>query len=182
MSQYISDYSTDFSSDFDIGRMSVILQIIDPILDVMLLLKNGWGLTDSGISPSDITFTTGWFNQNIIMPQISVTQIRKNQTIMECGSAPLYYYNPILAVNIWVRPSSDSNKSIGSAKHTEYVIRKEVERIIRSGSHIGNVDNKEEFIYIGRWRRLDEMDTRSIILRSMIEISDNYFREFNEES
>ncbi len=44
---------------------------MDPILNVMLALKNNWALTDSGITSSDVTFSTGWYDEGIAMPQVT---------------------------------------------------------------------------------------------------------------
>lgn len=151
---------------------------MDPNINLLLLLKNNWSLTDSGLTTPDIAFTTGWFDNNIQMPQITVTPGKILYSLLDCGSTPYYQFQDTLYLNIWVRPDSDSNKSLGTAKHREYKMRTEVERILRSGSHIST--DPEEFIHMGRWRQLDEMDKRPVVLRSMYEVKDNYFRQVYE--
>ena len=149
---------------------------MDPTLSVMLAIKNNWSLTETGVTTSDINFTTGWYSEEIAFPQISITPIGGSYGIQEIGSTPLYYFGDTLSINVWVRADSSSNKSFGSAKHKEYVIRKEVERIIRSGSQVAT----GEFVQLNRWRRLDELNKRPVILRSMIDITDNYFKQYTE--
>jgi hypothetical protein len=152
----------------------------------MLLLKNKWSLTESGLTPSDIVFTTGWYDNNVVLPQITITPAYNRKWLMECGDKPLYQHENTLHLNIWVRPKSDSGQSLGQAKHCEYIMRQEVERILRSGSRIavnwiGIPTNVEEFVYVGKWRRMDETKLRLPILRSMYELKDNYFRESYED-
>ena len=152
-------------------------QIIDPILSIMLLLKNNWNLSESGLAASDITFSTGWYDSGVAFPQITVTPVYSVKTILSMSDVPVYQYRDGIYVNIWVRPFQDSSRSLGEAKDKEYKIRREAERIIRTGSHIGQSSNNEEFIYISRVRILDETGTRPPLLRSSIEIIDNYFRQ-----
>ena len=149
---------------------------MDPILSVMLAIKNSWSLTETGVKNSDITFSTGWYDEGIAMPQVTVTPAGGVYSLQEVGPTPLYQMGDFISVNVWVRPDSSSNKSFGSAKHKEYTIRKEVERIIRSGSQVAT----GEFVFASRWRRLDELNKRPVILRSMIDITDNYFRAVYE--
>lgn len=148
---------------------------IDPIIQTLTLLKNGWSSIESGINLSEIQFSTGWYNSKIGMPQITITPVISLGSLIECGSTPTYQFQDMISINIWVRPDSDSNKSIGQAKDMEYKIRTEVDRIIKSGSHISS-DVEESFIYSSGWKTIDELDTRPILLRSRFEIKDNYFR------
>lgn len=154
---------------------------MDPTLSVLLLIKNGWSLSSTGLTSSDIVYSTGWYTETLAFPQITVTsQPGGSYLPMEAGPTPLYYFEEIISINIWVRPDSESNKSLGSAKNKEYAMRREVNRILRSGSHISTGSNAEEFLFLRRWRRLDEKDP--VILRSMIEITDNYFRSSTENT
>lgn len=152
-------------------------QIQDPILSIMLLLKNNWNLSESGLTSTDINFSTGWYDNNVAFPQITVTPVHSVKTILSMSDTPVYHYRDGIHVNIWVRPFQDSNRSLGEAKDKEYKIRRETERILRTGSHIGQYSNNEEFIYISRIRIFDETDKRPPILRSSIEVIDNYFRQ-----
>ena len=148
------------------------------------MLKNNWSLSGSEFTGSAIQFSTGWYTDAIQFPQITVTsQPGGVAGILECGPTPLYGISEILSINIWVRPDSESNKSIGSAKNKEYVFRREVNRILRSGSHISTGSNSEEFLIWNRWRRLDELNRQPVpIIRSMFEISDNYFKSYDENT
>lgn len=154
--------------------------IRDPILNIMLLLKNNWNLSESGVSSSDITFSTGWYDNNLVTPQITVTPAYNRKAIQETGDKPLYKFEDTSFVNVWVRPKTESGKSLGWAKHADYVIREEVARILRTGSHIGVEDHNQEFMFMGPWRRLDETDVRPIVLRSLIEVKNNYYRSTYE--
>lgn len=156
-------------------------QIMDLRIILLRLIKNSWSLTDTGLTASDITFSTGWYSDNISMPQIVITSNVANRSVLTCGDSPLYFYGQRANIDIWVRPTSDSGQSLGSAKNAEYKIRREVERILRSGSRVGTQYNNEEFIYLGRRRLLDELNRRPPLLRSRLEIIDNKFRTTYEE-
>ena len=155
------------------------MTFIDPILQTLILLKNGWSYVQSGIQTSEFQFSTGWYDQNIGLPQITITPVTVLGSLIECGPTPTYQFQDIISINIWVSPDSDSNKSLGGAKNMEYQLRTEVDRIIKSGSHISS-GTDESFIYSSGWRNMDELNTRPIILRSRFEIRDNYFRGIYE--
>ena len=155
------------------------MTFIDPIIQTLTLLKNGWSSTSSGIQTSEFFFSTGWYDAQIGLPQITITPVTTLGSLVECGSTPTYQFQDIISINIWVRPDSDSNKSLGSAKNTEYQLRTEVDRIIKSGSHISS-GTDESSIYSSGWKNMDELNIRPVILRSRFEIRDNYFRGMYE--
>ncbi len=171
-------YEHNYSSDFDIGRYLLILG--DNNLSLLLLLKNGWGLTEAGVQQSDITFTTNWYDNNIVMPQISITPVDNVKTISEVGNQPLYKNQDMFYINVWVRPDSDSGKSLGSAKRKSYMIKREIDRIFRSGSHVTDGYAYQEFAFRGPWRAKDELNLRPIILRDVIRVFSNYYKESSE--
>jgi len=152
----------------------------DILINILKLLKDSWSLTEithPSLGPSSIAFSTGWYNESIAMPQITITPLASTKGVMSCGSDPLYGYTNYVNVDIWVRPLQDSGRSIGQAKWAEYNIRREVERILRSGSRIGSQYNNEEFIYFGKRSHRDEIDKRPVIFRTTIQVIDNLFRE-----
>ena len=167
--------------------------IRDILINILKLLKDSWSLTETnvnfpytfpfhlqsfpGLGASSIAFSTGWYNESIAMPQITITPLASTKGVLSCGSDPLYGYTNYVNVDIWVRPLQDSGRSIGQAKWAEYNIRREVERILRSGSRIGSQYNNEEFIYFGKRSHRDEIDKRPVIFRTTIQVIDNLFRE-----
>jgi len=154
--------------------------ILDILINILKLLKDSWSLTEithPGLGASSIAFSTGWYNESIAMPQITITPLASTKGVMSCGSDPLYGYTNYVNIDIWVRPLQDSGRSIGQAKWAEYNIRREVERILRSGSRIGSQYNNEEFIYFGKRSHRDEIDKRPVLFRTTIQVIDNLFRE-----
>ena len=176
----------------------------DILINILKLLKDSWSLTEDGspvgvfsltnfssqfsksqltltaypnLSSTNLAFSTGWYNESIAMPQITITPLASTKGVLSCGSDPLYGYTNYVNVDIWVRPLQDSGKSIGQAKWAEYNIRREVERILRSGSRIGSQYNNEEFIYFGKRSHRDEIDKRPVLFRTTIQVIDNLFRE-----
>jgi len=167
-------FTTDYLfTDYDVH------EIDDNILVLMLLLKEFWNLTGSDLTTSDIKFSTGWYDGNIQLPQITVTPGWNRKTVLSTGDKPMYQYQDTTQLNIWVRPKQDSATSLGQAKHIEYELRKEVERIIKA---LSNRWARDRFYFTGRWRTLDETNKRPVILRSMLEVKDNYFRQKYEEA
>lgn len=148
----------------------------DILINLLKLLKDSWSLSGD-LSNTQVAFSTGWYNQNIQLPQITITPLSSIKHVLTTGDTPLYQYLDKVHIDIWVRPKQDSAQSLGWAKNAEYQMRREVERILRSGSRIGSHYNNEEFIYMSKRRLLDEMDKRPPILRTTIEVVDNKFRE-----
>ena len=178
MPEYLSAYSDrDYSGDFDIGRTVIIK---DTSISLLQLIKNGWSFAESGIQPSDLTFTTNWYDSNIQIPQISIVPMDNVKEVMETGNSPLYRNQDMFYINIWVRPDSDSGKSLGSAKRKSYMIKRELERILRSGSHITDGIANQEFAFKGRWQVIDELNLRPVILRDLIRVISNYYKESGE--
>ena len=152
----------------------------DNTILLLQLIKNDWSLTESGVQSSDLTFTTNWYDSGIQMPQISIMPLDNLKEPMETGNSPLYRSQDMFYINIWVRPDSDSGKSLGSAKRKSYMIKREVERILRSGSHITNDGANQEFAFKGRWQVMDELNLRPVILRDLIRVISNYYKESGE--
>ena len=149
----------------------------DPILLLMLLLKNSWSLTGD-LTGSSVKFGTRLYDLNVQLPQICVRPVGGTQTITETGYNPTIFYKDNVAVGVWVRPSSDSGKSIGSAKNASYQMRREVERIISGSRLSGSSASQPPFIVIGgRWRNLDRTSLRSPILCDEFLAEVTYYRK-----
>jgi hypothetical protein len=170
------EFSSDFSSDFN--NFTTYGSIMDTILEMMLMLKNNWSLSPP-LDTGSIFFTTGWYDTALAMPQVTVTPIGETFVTIGAGATPLYKMQYTLAVNIWVRPDADSNKSIGSAKNKDWQMRSEVSRIIRNYSMLEptGMTRSGKWMMLGRWRKLDELKLRPVIFRSMFDIKVFTFRE-----
>jgi hypothetical protein len=125
----------------------------DPILDIFLLLKNSWTLTGD-LSTGSISWGTGFYNDKIQFPQVVVSQYGGDPSPpLTTGASSAYYSSAdIVNVGIWVRPKQDSNTNIGWAKNAFFQMRKESERIIRSGSNLGSgSDGIYRFAFVSGW-------------------------------
>jgi hypothetical protein len=149
---------------------------MDIQLNILSLLRNYWSLTESGLTINDVNFTTGWYDDNIAFPQITITHSSGPQSVLTAGIHPWYKIDDGVNINIWVRPQQDSGQSLGWAKNAEYKIRREIYKILRNNSELID-NNHSDFIFITKRRNLDEIKTRPIILRSLIEVRHNMFRE-----
>jgi hypothetical protein len=139
----------------------------DDVLDVMLMLKNDWSLTGD-LLVDNILFGTRFYDKNLQLPQVIVSPITKSPSPpIDIGSSEATYPNfQEIRFDISVRPKQDSNSSLGWAKMMIYEMRKEAERILRSGSHIGDTssgDSEDIFIYLRGWTRQDDLSLRPIL-------------------
>ena len=135
----------------------------------MLALKNQWALSGSGIDPSNTVFTTRWYSDQVVSPQITVSAISDTHTIEETGQFPVNYICFDYAVDIWFRPPNESGTSYGSAKNAMYLARNEVIRIIRGLGQI-TVNSTPEWPIIRGWQNLNETKLRPVLFRTNIKI------------
>lgn len=137
----------------------------DPSLEIMLVLREVWGLSGS-LASGSIKFSTGPYDNRFQAPQIVVTPMTSDKTMpMSMGSTASYYQDTEnIKIDIYVRPSSDSNSSFGSAKNTLSLVKNEVERIIRSGSRF-NTSTEERLLVLNKWIRTDLMGVTPPILK-----------------
>jgi hypothetical protein len=139
---------------------------LDPIIETLLLLKNNWSLTGD-LSSGSITWSTGFYDSSVQFPQIVISQLGGDPTPpLTIGASDAYYTDSdIMGIGIWIRPKQDSNTSFGWAKNAIYRICREVERIVRSGSDLGqDVNGYERLIYLGPWRRDPLLEKRPVLL------------------
>jgi len=145
---------------------------LDPVLEVMITLRNTWTLTGD-LSTGSLKFSTNYYDDNIMFPQVVVSEFREvNSYPLSIGSTDaLYNDTNIIFVNVWVRPSQNSNVSIGRSKNDHYQIKKEIQRIVRSGSSLGlDADGDRRFMYIGEWKRLPRIADRPQLIHSYVEV------------
>ena len=147
----------------------------DPLILVFQLLRDNWSLTGD-LSKDNLTFTTGWYDERISFPQLTIMPLTETGVPVETGKQPYYSQFYSLLINIWVRPKQDSNFSIGWAKNAQYQIRKEVERILKAGARL-DAGTYEQFLTLRGWRGLDETDKRPVIFRQQLEVVDNFYRK-----
>jgi hypothetical protein len=143
----------------------------DAIIETMLLLKNNWSLMGdlaaaATINSSGIHFSTRLYNENITFPQIVIIPAGEvSSPPLDCGLDPTYRDLESVGFEIYIRPTQDSNSSLGWAKNAIYQLRRETERILRSGSILKQDDDKiEKFLYLTGWRRMDNLSIRPPLL------------------
>jgi hypothetical protein len=145
----------------------------DPTLDIFLLLKNNWTLTGD-LTGSSIGWGTGFYNEKIVLPQIVVNQPGGDPSpALTMGSTSAYFLDTDLVnVGVWVRPKQDSNTNLGWAKNAFFQMRKECERIIRSGSVLGSGSNGTtyRFAYLGSWVNSPMLDKKPTLLYALAQV------------
>lgn len=178
---YTYDYSaTDFYVE-DFGSLEQLFKFwawhgeYDPVILTLVLLKNNWGL-DGDLTANQLTFTTGWYDSKVSFPQICIRPVGGSYSALTTGGTPRYQYGDALRVSIFVRPKQDSNTSIGWAKSAMWRIRREVERILKSGSRLGTGPH-EQFVILRGWRERDNLTVRPVLFSVEMDLIDNFFRK-----
>ena len=153
---------------------------MDSTILLLIKLKNQWSLTSSGFGTGSLLFTTNWFSENVVLPQITITPNDLNLTPVEMGSNPTYFGQEIFFVNIWYRPPTDSGTSYGYAKNAIFQIKNEVARIIRSGSVFNDTTGPAtstgyKYYSITGWNTMNDTTVRPAIFRVMSKVKvENY--------
>lgn len=154
----------------------------DLVITLMQLLKNNWSLTgDLAMNNGNVKLGSRFYDSSTAFPQIIVMPKSGNASPpIDFGAGIATYEDTqTLGIQIIVRPNQDSNSSIGWAKNAIWKMRKEVERILRSGSYINfptenfnpidfnstdfdtsSTTGESTFMYNIQWRRIDDLTTR----------------------
>lgn len=146
----------------------------DSIIELLLLVKNGWGLTGD-LAKEKIYFSTRLYDEHVQFPQIVIKPIGFTPSPpIDMGAIDITNFEPEhISFNIYVRPLQDSNTSLGWAKNAIYLMRRETERILRSGSIlILDDDGLPKYVALEGWIRNDDYMTRppTFILSGQISI------------
>lgn len=145
---------------------------MDSTLLILLTLKNNWSITGSGFSTSDLIFTTNWFNENLATPQVTITFNDSISKPSEMGPTPAYYSQEYIDVNVWYRPSSESNTSYGFVKNAMFQIKSEIERILRVNNPLVDTTGPptttgtKNILFSGFTNKTDT-STRPVTMRSL---------------
>jgi hypothetical protein len=102
----------------------------DFILGTMLLLKSQWSLS-SPLDSGSIKFTTGYYSEQLGVPQVCVTPLIEPVKVMNLGTLPFHFIQHIAQITVWVKPPTGTNTSLGQTKNARYQILAEIKRIIR---------------------------------------------------
>ena len=146
--------------------------VLDPVLEIMVKLRNSWTLTGT-LATGSLKFSTDHYDNNIQFPQVVISEFREIASPpLSTGHSDAYYNDTnILFINVWNRPSQDSNTSRGKTKNDHYQIRKEIQRIIRSGSSLGaDTDGNIRHMYIGEWKKMPRIGERPLLLHSYVDL------------
>src|SRR3972149_2770149 len=100
---------------------------LDWIIGTMKLIKDNWSLTGD-LTKNNIKFTTGFYNEQVGTPQISITPLVEPYRVITIGPSPTYFINRILQIHVWVRPPTSSNTALGQAKNARYQMGTAIER------------------------------------------------------
>ncbi len=137
------------------------------ILEVMLKLRNSWSLTGD-LGTGSIKFDSGAYDAEVTSPQIVIAPFGGDPSPPLTTGASTAYYRDLdtLSISLWVRPKTDSNTSYGWSKNAIYQMRTEVDRVLRSGSNLGQNSNGDyRFLYMSSWRGTPDTNVRPVVLR-----------------
>ncbi len=102
----------------------------DPLTTLYAALKAQWG---GAIVPAvaDIRFSTGWYDKDIVTPQIIVTEVSTLDEPFELGYGTVRV-NAVYAINIWVTVIRATDAGPQLAKEYLWAMRQEVKRIVKA--------------------------------------------------
>ena len=127
----------------------------------MAKLKEEWSLTGDLIV-GNIKFSTGWYESEILTPQVTVTLAMDDDEPFELGYGVIRV-NAIYEINIWVSLVKTTGKGPGKAKAYIWDMQEEVKRILKA-NHTSLTDIAE-IVLNQAGRRLDDLTLDPPILR-----------------
>jgi hypothetical protein len=148
---------------------------MDSTIILLVRLKNQWALTGSGLDTGSLLFTTNWYSENVVVPQVTISSFDSQLGPVETGPNPIYFGQETFYVNIWYRPPTDSGTNYGFAKNAIFQIKNEVERIIRSGSVFNDTTGPItstgfKYFSIGGWKTMNDTTVRPVLFRVMSKV------------
>ena len=148
---------------------------MDSTILLLVKLKNQWTLSGSGFDTGSLLFTTNWYSENVVLPQITITSNNSVLAPFETGPNPVYFGQETFFINVWYRPPTDSGTNYGYAKNAIFQIKNEVERIIRSGSVFNDTTGPAtstgyKYFSISGWNTLNDLTVRPAIFRVMSKV------------
>jgi hypothetical protein len=127
----------------------------------MKALKDSWSLTGD-LAAASVRFSTGWYDQSVDMPQVTVTEPYAKDNPLAMGYAKVRITSNF-AVDVWVTARKATGKGPGVAKGNKWAMRQEVRRILKA--NLVGLTDIEYVILNGVGRSLDEPDSVPPILR-----------------
>lgn len=140
----------------------------------MKILKDNWSLTGdltgsiNPLSPTGVRFTTGWYDMQILTPQISITPSFSIERVLNL-QGDYYLSNDFVNVDVWIRPQMTSNTSMGKTKADRWSMVQEVRKIIREHRTDYNFRGLRMF-HLTRMSTRDEMNEDPPLLRTEIQV------------
>lgn len=152
----------------------------DPLASLYALIKNGWALTDTDLdtignkkkdSAKDIHLTTGWYDDNLQTPQITITPtsgVANHQVVggANVGERELY------DIGVWVQIERSTSKGEGYAKTVLHKLNEEVKRIIMANKTL--TDTYDLGLYDWRW--IPEPELEAPVLHYVLTVKIEYFQ------
>lgn len=101
---------------------------IDPAITIRGILKSAWSLTGA-LDDTLIKFSTGWYDQRKVTPQITVTPESDDAEYLALGGDPLRVYE-VFNVDVWITFARVSAAGPGLALQQKRDCRDEVLKIL----------------------------------------------------
>ncbi|MHA1286254.1 MAG: hypothetical protein ACTSPB_02500 [Candidatus Thorarchaeota archaeon] len=139
----------------------------DPLVTLFSALKTNWSLTGD-LAPENIRFSTGWFEEDVDFPQITISEISDRNEPFELGYGTIRV-TATYQIDIWVPILRTTAKGPGLAKQHKWKMREEIKRILKT-----NLIGLQDLRYVvldQTGRNLDELDRSPPILRYSLDVS-----------
>jgi len=141
----------------------------DPMATVLAILSTDWNLSGALIKTA-IRFTTGWYNQDLDVPQVAITH--DSERMKEVSRISLTKVNVehklILMVSTFSTALLASSKGPELAKAQRWSMRQEVLRVIQATPKSN--DDIEVMIPDGTIRYMDDYSRKPQLFRADIPI------------
>lgn len=130
----------------------------------MACIKAGWALTgDLGVN--NIKFSTGWYEKDVISPQVTVTEVSDRDIPFELGYGTIRV-DAVYQADVWMKVIKATGKGPGIARGYLWAMREEAKRILRS-----NLTGLTDLKYVEldlTGRRLDEPERQLLRFSKLV--------------
>jgi hypothetical protein len=136
----------------------------DPGITLMACIKDGWTL-GGALAKANIKFSTGWYDEDFLSPQISVTEMSDLDIPFELGYGTIKV-DAIYQIDIWVKILKVTGNGPGIARGYLWDMREEVKSILRS-----NLTGLTDLRYVElnqTGRRMDEPERQLLRFNKLV--------------
>jgi hypothetical protein len=139
----------------------------DILISLYTMIKNGWSLTDPALNTignavaeagKDVHLTTGWYEEALQNPQITITPVWGNEHFSSVGYSSAGE-TELVDLGVWVQIQRATGGGQGNAKAVAEALKEELKRIVRANKRLDTL-----MLQLGDWRFIPEEDAEPTVL------------------